>query len=622
MERGLLIKYLSLIFGLILVATITLIVVSYILPIGDNYATTSSTDNSLYLIPITLDAQNGISSASVQVYNQTWLDFDGVNDYVDINNNHYFNQNFSRFSLSFWIKANSYLSQGGNSTGARIFDKPSHYTIYMKNNTGLINFDTVGLSDNFMDNPNVKPSLGQWDYFAIVYNGTQKRMYKNGYLYGIESATGNISYSQIKNISIGNLNSANGLNGSIDDLKLYNSALDDGSILYLYYQGKGLEKIKPIPVLMYHQVCEDYIDAQCTNETKLHEQMQFFKDNGFTSITDKEYVLAKNQEFNLPDRPIMFIWDDGLNNTLTAADIMSEYGFKGMSAVVTSYVGSNYSYLGSDYMNWTQVRHLVDEYNWSIMSHSVIHCYMGSPSGTVGPCNTSSEMISNLSESRQDIIENANYVPVGFVFPYNSWNNESMTNCLSYYDFCTADTNNIYAQSQNKFITLSSNIALGEIDRITMRNDTTLEQINTLFNYSRGTEGIILNLKLNSNSGTTAYDSSGNANNGTISGATWDNDGVLVSLVNGVDYTLNTATGLLVLSSEYLYDWVMSSWSYYNDNNSGRSLFNNFINGLDNVSIKLPTIIFIIVIIVLFALLVKLIQTLALVYDNSERSKL
>lgn len=78
-------------------------------------------------------------------------------------------------------------------------------------------------------------------------------------------------------------------------------------------------------------------------------------------------------------------------------------------------------------------------------------------------------------------------------------------------------------------------------------------------------DGLVLKVRLNSNNGTIAYDSSGNNNHGTIVGATWQNDGIYRTLVNGVDYTLNTATGLLTLSSEYLYGWIEVGWEYVYD---------------------------------------------------------
>jgi len=53
-------------------------------------------------------------------------------------------------------------------------------------------------------------------------------------------------------------------------------------------------------------------------------------------------------------------------------------------------------------------------------------------------------------------------------------------------------------------------------------------------------------LKLNENQGTIAYDVSGNANNGTINGSTYDNDGILLTLVEDTDYLLSTDVFTLI----------------------------------------------------------------------------
>jgi hypothetical protein len=42
-----------------------------------------------------------------------------------------------------------------------------------------------------------------------------------------------------------------------------------------------------------------------------------------------------------------------------------------------------------------------------------------------------------------------------------------------------------------------------------------------------------------------------------------------VTLIEGVDYTLNTATGVLTLSADYLYRWIEASWVYYYTNSFG-----------------------------------------------------
>jgi hypothetical protein len=74
--------------------------------------------------------------------------------------------------------------------------------------------------------------------------------------------------------------------------------------------------------------------------------------------------------------------------------------------------------------------------------------------------------------------------------------------------------------------------------------------------------GLVGEWSFNENSGTTAYDSSGNGNNGTILGATWQNDGVLNTLTSGVDYTVDLVTGLLTLDTDYLYEYLFVDYDY------------------------------------------------------------
>ncbi len=54
--------------------------------------------------------------------------------------------------------------------------------------------------------------------------------------------------------------------------------------------------------------------------------------------------------------------------------------------------------------------------------------------------------------------------------------------------------------------------------------------------------GLTTYTRFNENSGIIAHDISGNSNNGAISGATWDDDGILITLVTDVDYTISGAT--------------------------------------------------------------------------------
>lgn len=91
--------------------------------------------------------------------------------------------------------------------------------------------------------------------------------------------------------------------------------------------------------------------------------------------------------------------------------------------------------------------------------------------------------------------------------------------------------------------------------------------------------------------------------NGVKSGATWITDGILNTLTNGVDYTISTS-GLFVVSSSYLFNYMNSSWSYlatWRDSGSTASLV--MVDSLGNSTTFLSLLIvisFAVVILTLF----------------------
>lgn len=80
----------------------------------------------------------------------------------------------------------------------------------------------------------------------------------------------------------------------------------------------------------------------------------------------------------------------------------------------------------------------------------------------------------------------------------------------------------------------------------------------------------------NANNGSILYDYSG-VNNGTISGATWKNDGVNVTLTEGVDYTVDLSAGTVTSVGANDYSWFESAYVYVVDNNTAASVITHLI---------------------------------------------
>jgi len=89
--------------------------------------------------------------------------------------------------------------------------------------------------------------------------------------------------------------------------------------------------------------------------------------------------------------------------------------------------------------------------------------------------------------------------------------------------------------------------------RLTATGDISLSVSSSGRIYIINTQDIILSngltvyLTFSENEGTTAYDISGNANNGAIDGAAWENDNVLISLIENIDYTVDLLTSTFTL---------------------------------------------------------------------------
>ena len=69
-----------------------------------NLDSISTSSDSVYTAPTTLTAEQGITSSEVKAYNQTWLDFDGVDDYVNVDNSSLFSSNnTNEITITMWI---------------------------------------------------------------------------------------------------------------------------------------------------------------------------------------------------------------------------------------------------------------------------------------------------------------------------------------------------------------------------------------------------------------------------------------------------------------------------------------------------------------------------------------
>jgi len=156
------------------------------------------------------------------------LKFDGTNDYAEAGHESLFDIT-SQITVSAWIKVGAF----NKSFQAIVTKGDNAWRIQRYSNTNKIEFACSGLAVNQYGNiwSNTAITDSQWHHVAGVYNGSAIRIYIDGVLDNSINATGNINANNYK-VLIGENAQVSGRywNGYIDDVQIYNRALDTTEI--------------------------------------------------------------------------------------------------------------------------------------------------------------------------------------------------------------------------------------------------------------------------------------------------------------------------------------------------------------------------------------------------------
>ena len=197
-------------------------ITSCLQPIGYSTNVTDCNDNNANAHPGATEVCNGIDDdCNGLVDNINALRFDGSNDYIS--NTTVFTTAPSAFTVEWWIYplANSNYNQNIGASAlwdAFNFHTTSNGSVYVGTNFANA-FYASDLGANTLQ-------LNTWQHFAFTYQGGTGKIYKNGILLGTKSMNAPIAWNGIRT------NSAAGttLNGSLDELKIWNIALNQAQI--------------------------------------------------------------------------------------------------------------------------------------------------------------------------------------------------------------------------------------------------------------------------------------------------------------------------------------------------------------------------------------------------------
>ncbi len=485
-------------------------------------------------------SQTAFSFSSATVKNQTWLDFDRVDDFVNVPEANI--SNSPGVTVSFW------MNSANPSNAERILGVDDIIEMRLDSaSPNKIRTLVFNASDNFKVLDAGIVVKDTWHFVMGRYNPDITAV--QNFLDGEFSTTGagqlyGNTASNINDFTIGKIDSF--FNGSLDEVRLWNRSLNNLEVQAVLDDSNRFDNGGGVSVIMYHNINNPSSVITIVNITDFTAQMAWLNDSGFNSITFNNFTNFLDGTKSLPPQAIIISFDDGDKSVFTnATPIMDVYNFVGVAAIITNVVGD------AGRLNWSDIITLQSK-GWEIASHSI------NQTSVVDLSN--SDRVLAFNNSKNAIIGNTSVTPTTFIYP-GGFSNESIDiECKTFYTYCLGSATLINNTYNNIKLYRSTNLSKGkDFKRVRVDNVTTLSEFQEL-NYTIDlTTGLQTKLRFNENQGTTAYDVSGNANNGTITGATWNNDGVDNTLTENVDYS-TTPTTLTILNSEFAWSEVLTSY--------------------------------------------------------------
>ena len=171
--------------------------------------------------------------------------FDGINDYIMVDDKDNLSLTSNNFTFSFWIYVNIGTNVNMGAIAKRKFDGMDasswEYTFGVDANPNEFRCWFGNLQGNcgpYVSPVDVTFTKGQWIHYVITANGTTIKFYKNGQLLseGSRSQTcdfGNGSGPLLFGLG-GGWNQMYYLNGKMDEIRIYNRVLSQSEILAIY----------------------------------------------------------------------------------------------------------------------------------------------------------------------------------------------------------------------------------------------------------------------------------------------------------------------------------------------------------------------------------------------------
>lgn len=171
-----------------------------------------------------------------------------------------------------------------------------------------------------------------------------------------------------------------------------------------------------VPIFIYHTIRPQKIEKASVDEYDttpelLEQQLNYLKDNGYTTISPDDLVKYVTTNAKRPEKPVWLTFDDGrISHYDIVFPLLKKYGMTATFYVFTHAMDKN-----PNYMTWAELKEM-DAAGMTIASHTVTHPYLNKA--------TPEELTKEMVDSKKDLEEHLGKPIIHFASPFGYMSKE------------------------------------------------------------------------------------------------------------------------------------------------------------------------------------------------------
>lgn len=170
-----------------------------------------------------------------------------------------------------------------------------------------------------------------------------------------------------------------------------------------------------IPVLLYHVVKPnpDPTNPYQFSLEEFEKHMAYLKENGYRTLTMKQYFNILDGKAAMPEKPILLTFDDNSNDFYPYVyPVLQKYGMKATQFTVSNWVNGSWNMTESEIL-------MVMENGVDIQNHTVTHPFLADLSKEEQYLE-----IHNATEAHKDLTGRTTFA---FAYPYGNYNSDTIS---------------------------------------------------------------------------------------------------------------------------------------------------------------------------------------------------